>query len=328
MVSQRRGRRIAWLGILAILLAGIIPLSASASSHHTATRTSITFTSTTVEVLEDGEEWQDEAGIFHFRNNVIRDEVTGDISGTATITLNGDFQPVGECTEDDCSGYFGIWGRLEIEGEEGGWVGTYAQLSSDVPDAEFFADALVLRGTGGNAHMSIFADSSADEGDDEESITFEGVLSSLATPIVGLNTQVSLCLDPEDFSFGGGFLSTGAIEGHGAAFGEFLVGGGPWAHTYAVGGVLELTDEHGSVTFGFVGGAQDAIDGEVFASHVGGHWTIVDGTGDYAELYGSGRLIAAAMEPNSTCASNFGLHAYLIGEAHYNSMPAVNGSED
>ncbi|CAN5740289.1 hypothetical protein BH23CHL2_BH23CHL2_30080 [soil metagenome] len=314
MAPFLRYRRTVWLAMLVALFGGMIPFSAAASSHHTATRTEVTFTSTVVEVLNEGEEWVDEAGIFHFRGFEQIEEVTGDISGTVIINFNGDFEPVGECTEDACPAYFSFWGRVEVTGEDGGWVGTYVSFGSDVPGEEFFADSLVLRGTGGNAHNSIVAQST---GGDESSITFEGILSTMATPMVALNSSVRLCADPEDFSFGGSYLSSGAIEGHGGATGEFLVGGGPWTHTYAVAGTLTLSDEHGTVTIGFGGGVQDTASPNIFASHAFGHFVILGGTGDYAELYGSGRLIAAASD-GSTCASGFGVNLSLVGEAHYN----------
>lgn len=315
MASIVRRRRVVWFVMLGALLVGMIPFSAAASSHHTATRTPVTFTSTVVEVLDEGEEWVDEAGIFHFRGSIQEEAVTGDITGTATITFNGDFEPVGECTEESCPAFFSFWGRVEVEGEDGGWVGTYVSFGSDVPGEEFFADSLVLRGTGANAHKSIVAQSA---GEDEASITFEGVMSTLATPIVGLNTSVRLCADPEDFSFGGGFLSSGAVEGAGGATGEFLVGGGPWTHTYAVAGTLTLTDENGTLTIAFGGGAQDNYAPTFEASHVFGHFVILEGTGDYAELYGSGRFIGTAGGPNPLCESGFGVNASLMGEAHYN----------
>lgn len=315
MGSILRYRRAGWFVMLLTLLLSAIPLTAAASTHHTATRTDVTFTSTVVEVLDEGEEWVDEAGLFHLRGAVQQEEVSGDISGTAIITFNGDFEPVGECTEDSCPAYFSFWARIEVTGEDGGWVGTYVSFGSDVPGEEFFADSLVLRGTGGNAHNSIVAQST---GEDESSITFEGILSTMATPIVGLNTSVRLCADPEDFSFGGGFLSTGAIEGAGGATGEFLVGGGPWTHTYAVAGTVTLTDEHGTVTIAFSGGVQDNYTETFEASHVFGHFVILEGTGDYAELYGSGRLIGTAGGPNPLCDSGFGVNATLVGEAHYN----------
>ena len=297
------------------LLVGMIPLSAGASSHHTATRTEVTFTSTVVEVLNEGEEWVDDAGISHFSGFEQLEELSGDLSGSVIVNLSGDFVPVGECTEESCPAFFSVWGRVVIEGEEGGWVGTFVSIGSDVPDEEFAADSLVLRGTGANAHKSIVAQSTSE---DETTITFEGVMSTLATPMVGLNTSVRLCLSPEDFTFGGGFLSSGAVEGHGGATGDFLVGGDQWTHTYAVAGTVTLTDEHGTVTIGLGGGAQDAANPNAFVSHVFGHFMILEGTGEYAELYGSGRLIAAAIEGLETCESGFGVNLSMIGEAHYN----------
>lgn len=296
------------------LLLSMAPFSALAQNH-VATRTPVAFTSTVVEVIDEGEESVDEAGIFHIRGAMNLEEVTGDISGSLVVTYNVDFQPAGECTEESCPGFFSFWGHVEITGEDGGWEGTYIQVGSDVPGEEFFADSLVLRGTGANAHMSIVAQTVEES---EESITFEGMKSTLAKPLTGLNTSVRLCADPEDFSFAGGFLSTGAIEGQGAASGEFLIAGTEWTHSYAAAGTLTLTDAHGSITIAFSGSAQDNYTPAFAASHVWGHFVIVDGTGDYAEFYGSGRLVATAGEPNPLCESSFGVNAQLIGETHFN----------
>jgi hypothetical protein len=315
MMNTFMRRRSGFAIMLAALLVSMVPFGAAASEHHTATRTQISFTSTTVETLQPGEEWFDEAGIYHLENEIFRDEVSGDISGTATITFNAAFQPVGECTEHACPGYFSYWADLEIEGEEGGWTGTYVAFGSDIPGEEFFSDTLVLRGTGANAHDSIVGSSVGEEG---ESITFEGVRSTMATPINGLDTSVQLCADPETFAFSGGYLSSGALEGHGAASGEFLVGGGPWDHTYAVGGMVTLSDEHGSLTVAFAGDAQDNYTQTFEASHVFGHFVIIEGSGDYAGLYGSGRIVGTAGGSMAGCASGFGVAISMVGEAHYN----------
>lgn len=296
------------------LFLSLTPILALASSHHTATRTDVAFTSTIVEVIEPVDEWADAQGGFHFRDLVQIEELTGDITGTVTITLDGDFEPAGECTEDACPGFFSVWGVVEIEGEDGGWYGTFVSISSDVPGEEFTADAVVLRGRGDNADKSIYAES-VDE--DETSISFEGVMSTLATPLVNFNTNVHLCADPETFAFNGGYLSAGAIEGNGAATGDFLVSGSETTYRYAVAGMLTLTDGQGSVTIALAGTVQDVITQEFFVSNFWGQYLILEGTGDYAELFGHGRMIGSAGN-NTTCAAGFGIDTQLLGEAHYN----------
>lgn len=308
-------RRAVLVVMLVTILAGAVPLSASASSNHTATRTPVSFTSTTVEEIEPFDVSIDDAGIFHVRQ-VTREEMSGDISGTATVTFSADFRPDGECTEDSCFGEEAGWAQVELTGEDGGWSGTYAFSSSDIPGQEYYNDMLVLRGTGANAHNSIVATSP--DGGDEQSISFEGVLSTLPLPRGGLNTNVHLCLNFENFAFTGGYLSSGAIDGAGGASGNFLIGGGQWTDTYAVAGDLTLSDDYGSVTIGFSGRAQDNDTSVVEASHVFGHFVILEGSGDYADLYGSGRAIGTASGPDPACASGFGVTISMIGEAHYN----------
>ena len=301
--------------LIMTLMATVAPLNASASGHHTATRTVVSFTSTVIEEIEPFDVSIDDAGIFHVRQ-VTREEMSGDISGTAIVTFAADFRPAGECTAESCFGEEAGWAQVEITTENGGWSGTYVYSWSDIPGEEHYSDLMVLRGTGANAHSSIVANSPT--GPDIESTTFEGLLSSLATPIGGLNTSVRLCANPEDFSFSGGFLSRGAIEGSGGATGDFLIGSGPWTDNYAVAGTVTLTDAGGSVTIVFTGEAQDNFAPAFEASHVWGHFVILEGTGDYADLYGSGRVIGTAGWPAATCASGFGVSLSMIGEAHSN----------
>ncbi len=307
-------RKTALVVLLVAILAGIVPLSASASSDHMATRAAVAFTSTTIAEIEPFDFTVDEAGIFHV-HDVTQEEFTGDISGSAIIDFRADFKPFGECTEAACFGEDNSWATVEITGEDGGWSGIYVSSSSDIPGQEYYADSLVLRGTGANAHRSIAAQSTAQS---DESISFEGVLSTLATPIGGLNTTVRLCASPEDFSFSGGFLSSGAIDGSGSATGDFLIGGGPWTDNYAVGGTVTLTDSHGSVTIAFAGEAQDNVSASFEASHVWGHFLVLEGTGEYAELYAGGRIVGTAGGPSATCASGFGVDISMVGEAHSN----------
>lgn len=314
MFSIVSRRRVSWIAMIMTILAMSAPLSASASSDHTATRTAVAFTSTRVAEVEPFDFSVDEAGIFHV-HEVTQEDITGDISGTAIIEFKADFKPFGECTEEACFGEEGSWATVDITGEDGGWSGIYVSSSSDIPGQEYYSDSLVLRGTGANAHRSIAAQSTDGS---EESISFEGVVSTLATPIGGLNTTVRLCASPEDFSFSGGFLSSGAIEGSGSATGAFLIGGGPWTDNYAVGGTVTLADTHGSVTIAFTGEAQDNFSASFEASHFWGHFLVLEGTGEYAELYAGGRIIGTAGEPSATCASGFGVNIAMVGEAHRN----------
>ena len=94
--------------------------------------------------------------------------------------------------------------------------------------------------------------------------------------------------------------------------------GGGWIDNYAVAGAVTLTDARGSVTITFAGEAQDNYSASFEASHVWGHFLILEGSGDYAELYAGGRIIATAGGPSATCASGFGVNMSLIGVAHSN----------
>lgn len=301
------------LVLMLALFLSLTPILGLASNGHTATRSDVAFTSTIVEVMDPVAEWADARGGFHFRDLVHIEELTGDITGTVTITLDGDFEPAGECTDEACPGFFSVWGVVDVEGDDGGWYGTFVSISSDIPGEEFSADTLVLRGRGDNADKSIYAQSVSE---DETSISFEGVMSTLATPLVNLNTNVHLCADPETFAFNGGYLSTGAIEGSGGVMTDFMVTGSETTYRYAVGGTLTLTDGQGSVTIALAGTVQDVIT-DNFYSNFWGQYLVIDGTDAYADLYGHGRMFGTAGY-QSTCASEFGIHIQLLGEAHYN----------
>jgi len=314
MTTTFRLRRPALVLALVALIAGLLPFGAAAEDRHTATRTPITFTSAYADTLDPGREWIDADGIIHMRGGLELQNVSGDLNGVLTLALNGDFEPMGECTELGCPGFLSAWATITVTTEDGGWEGTYVMMAAEFGEDSFFMDRLVLRGTGANAGQSIVAES---VNDDENGITFEGTLATLALPLDGINTSARLCLDPESGAFTGGFLSSGALSGAGAASADVLVTGVQTTDSYGVAGTLVLTDERGSLTVAFAGMAQDVINTDIYTAHVFGHFVVVEGAGAYAELYASGRLIAAASD-TATCASGFGVSLSLIGEAHYN----------
>lgn len=308
-------RRLPWLVVCVVLIAGTFPATALASSHHTATRTPMTITSTVVEILDEGESWVDDAGIFHVRGQVQAEEVSGDASGSAIVTVNVDFLAVGECTEESCPGYTEAWGTIEVTDEAGTWEGHWTQSYSDVPDEEYFFGSLILHGHGGNAGMTFFGEFTDAT---EDSVTVEGVVQTMAKPLGALNLSVTVCAT-EEGAWVGNYLGEGLMDSFGNAEAYFVPAGGPWTHTYNLTGVVTLVDEHdhGSVTLGFVGGAQDAANDVEFASHAWGNFVVLEGTGEYAEFYGNGRVTGSATEM-AQCASGYGAHLTFYGESHYN----------
>lgn len=278
-----------------------------------------------------GEESVDEAGVYRSRGEVARDEVTGDITGEAIITFNGDFVPSPDCDPDDLDncfeGEFTGWGTVVItetvetdedengvEESGGSWEGdflfAFAFFEGEEP---FMFGKLVLAGRGDNAGKSIVADISFPEDQEDDAAYFDGILLTMAPPAFGLNMSTQVCFNEETFEAGGAFLSNGTIESYGSATGEFFTGGHEWTHRYGLYGELTFTDEWGSMTIQFLGEAQDHPE-----SSVGwGHFVIVGGTGAYAELYGRGKITGAAAE-YMQCDSGFGVRFQLIGEGHFN----------
>lgn len=324
MTQKRTRRRARSLLFAFILLLGLLPVGAvTADGHHTATRTEISFTSTPVEILVPGEESVDEAGVFRFRGEVSREEVTGDITGEAIVTFNGDFVPSPDCDPDDpdnCfEGSFSGWGSVvileETETEENiAWEGDFLFIESFFEGEEpFMFGKIVLAGRGDNAGKSIVADITFSEDEEEEVAIFTGVMLTMAVPAFGINMSTQLCFNEETFETTGAFLSNGMLESYGGASGEFFTGGHEWTHRYGLYGELTFTDEWGSMTIEFLGEAQDHPE-----SSVGwGHFVIVGGTGAYAELYGRGKITGALAE-YMQCDSGFGVRFQLVGEGHFN----------
>ncbi len=316
MAMTRRScrRPVFRLAIALAIIASLAPLSTTAENHE-ATRTTVTWTTTDIGVVDPGEEWVDDAGIYHARGITELDDITGDIAGTGVSVLNIDFFAPGECTEESCPGYTEVWGTVEIEDEAGRWSGRFVHSRSDVPGEEYAFSRITLHGRGGNAGMSFFGEvvdaDPADSAVTFAATTFEGTLSTMANPIEALNVHVSVCFT--DDAIVGNYLGTGAVEGFGHAEAAFLSSGGPWTHTYNLFGFVELSDEAGSLTVGVVSGGQD--NGSV--SFAFGNFVITGGTGAYEQLYGHGRIIGAAT-PMPQCESGVGASLSLIGEAHYN----------
>jgi hypothetical protein len=283
-------------------------MGAALGDHTVATRTDIAFTSTLNEIIEPGEEWVDEAGIYHLRGQVEIDDVAGGLTGTATVTINVD--------ANEAEGWFSAWGTIEIVDEAGWWSGTW--LNNQFFDGEEFVESgfTILTGHGGNAFMTIAGGLTLAD-DDSGTATIEGTLQTMAVPHEALTINQDLCFH-DDGSISGGFIASGAIEGSGSAQFAAESSGGIWTHTYNLFAITELANEHGTVAIAFMGGAQD---GEVY-SGAWGPFMILGGDGAYAELYGMGRSVATVFFTD-TCASGLGVRVSFVGVAHYNSPNAL-----
>lgn len=319
MSMKRSGNRVRSLMIAFVLLLGLMPVGAVlAADNHTSSRTDIEFTTTPVEVLEPGEEWVDEAGHGHFRGMVERDEVTGDITGEAIITTNGDFVPGPSCVPGDINncfeGEFSGWGSIVITDQNGTWTGDYLLVENFLEGEEPFAfGKVILAGKGGNAGKSIVADLGYPEDGDEDAVILTGTLSTLGVPATGINMHTQLCLNPETFELAGAFTSTGAIESSGSSTSLFIEGGTQWTDQYGLYVELVFTDDHGSMTIQLLGQTQDTA-----TTHVGwGQFVIVGGTGAYADLYGQGNVTGYGGE-FLQCEAGYGVHFQLLGNAHLN----------
>jgi hypothetical protein len=232
------------------------------------------------------------------------DEIAGDLSGTATIVINVD--------ANEAEGWTSVWGTIEVVDEAGWWTGDWLNNQFIDGDEVFESGLLMLSGHGGNAGMSIAGNLALPE-DDSGTATIEGTLQTMATPLEGLTINMDLCFSEDFSSISGGFIASGAVDGSGYAELVAETSGGIWTHTYNLAGITTLHDEHGSVDFIWVGGAQD---GETY-SGTWGPFMILGGDGAYAELYGAGRTVATALD-SSICATGVGVRLSFVGVAHYN----------
>ena len=305
------------LVLACILILGMLPVGAvTADSHRTSTRTDISFTSIQDEILIPGEEWQDAAGIYHLRGEVSREIVEGDINGELILTLDGDFIPSPNCDPDDpenCfEGEFSAWGTAVITDENGSWDGKFIVVFGfSLDEGEYSFGKAILAGRGGNAGKSIVVDITFGD-DEEETAYFTGFMLTMAKPSFGVNMHTQLCFTEEETAYGA-FVAKGAIKSSGAASGEFFTGGHWWTHTYGLYGEVVFTDDYGSLTIQFLGTAQDN-----WQTSVGwGHWVIVDGTGDYENVNGHGKVSGNAGE-FAQCAEGWGVWLQFIGRMHMN----------
>lgn len=302
-----------------ILLLGLMPLgAATADSHRTSTRTEISFTSTPIEILVPGEESVDDAGIYRFRGEVVRDQVAGDITGEAVITFNGDFIPSPNCDPNDIEncfeGEFSGWGTVVVTDENGTWEGNFvfgfAFFEGEEP---FMFGKLILTGRGGNAGKSIVADIGFSEDEGDETAYFTGFMLTMAKPAFGVNMNAQLCFEESETAYGA-FISSGAIESSGSASGWFFDAGSIWTHSYGLFGETTFTDDWGSITIQWIGMVQDHPE-----SSVGwGNWVIVGGTGAYENVNGHGKVTGHAGEMLQCETFGFGVWLQYLGSVHFN----------
>lgn len=155
MSEARRYRRFPRLGILLAMVIAMLPLggiAAAAQDEDVPLVSSISFKLVTTDVLDEGESWET-ATTFDLRGLVTQEAVSGDIAGTAIITMNGTFTAVGECTDAACPGITDSWSDIEITDETGSWSGQMAFRIDEVAGTE--TGKVFLIGRGGNSEGAL-----------------------------------------------------------------------------------------------------------------------------------------------------------------------------
>lgn len=306
-MTSSGGRRLV-RGVIALLvLGGLLPFGVVAGAQEERADfpgTPVTVTFTTVEVLDPGHEWAGADGTFHVRDQIEVNSVSGDINGTAMITISGDFVITGECTDEFCEGEFLGWVKADVETDSGGWTGDLGFVAVGESGYSEFRGMLV--GNGANAGSLIYIDTFVDETD--AAITLSGYRVERGARPEGMRLRYDGCFagfDGNGGTVGGGFIMSSPRDDAGALDASFTAIG---LQTPAVVfGDMTFTGSHGTLTGVFV--EAEAAGGADFGV---GTFIMTGGTGAYEGLYGYGRVIERAVfEQSGTCD---GPKGYWIGE--------------
>lgn len=296
------GRRAFRLILALALVAVFVP--AMAVAQESAPGTPLTIVFSPVEEIEPGHEWGDAQGIFHLRGAVNREAVSGDIEGMATTAFGGDFMITGECNEEFCESLVYQWVEVDIVTDGGGWSGRTVLVFAEGEAAEPPAVRAILIGYGANAGKALLIDQVLDSSDDG-SITFGGYLLEQAGPIGGVNLHYDLCFTGEGTA-AGGFLMRAPFEDAGNIDASFTPVGAP--EPSAIFGDMTFTSTRGELHALFVEYVVGAN------GHNIGAFVLLGGTGDYAGLYGFGRVVERVdFTGEDGCAGPSG---YWLGESY------------
>lgn len=286
------------------MLLGILPLAGSVSAADggsAAAPVDITFTITTIESISDGEFTGDDAN-FSIRNSSTSEAVEGDITGTAIITLDGDFHAAGECTDEACPGNIDGWEDVEITDEAGSWEGTIAFQIDDVAGTEL--GKVFLVGRGGNAGKAIVGDQTYSE-EIDNSVIINGQMVTMTKPSQGVKIYYDGCFIPPAQTGGAMLMTVGGQDDAGS-----------WAADYPI-----LIPGHATFGESTITTARGTVDSVLMLESNGstrnGYFMLLGGTGEYEHLYGFGIVRTSAYE-SGHCPDAAGAGGYWIGQTFAN----------
>ena len=284
------------------MLLGILPLAGTVSAAHTDNGPAeVSFTVTTVDTLDEGTSWT-VGDNFYLRDSVTSESVEGDITGTAVISMDGNFIAAAGCNEEACPGNTDGWSTIDITSESGSWDGYMAFQIDDVAGTE--VGKMFLIGRGGNAGKA-FAGGFTFSTEVASSIDVTGHMLSRANPSQGVKIFYDGCFVPPAGTAGAMLMTVGGQDDSGSwtATYPLLI---PGAMTF---GESTITTELGTVdSFLMLESNGDTRNG---------YFMLTGGAGAYEHLYGFGIVRTSAYE-SAHCPDEAGAGGYWLGQAYAN----------
>jgi hypothetical protein len=284
------------------MLLGILPLAGTVSAAHTDNGPAeVAFTVTTIETLDEGTSWM-VGDNFYLRDSVTSESVEGDITGTATITMDGNFIAAEGCNEESCPGNTDSWSTIEVTSESGSWDGFMTFQIDDIAATEI--GKVFLIGRGGNAGKA-FAGDLVFSTEVESSVNVTGQMITMAKPSQGVRFFYDGCFIAPAGTGGAVLMNVGGHTDSGSWSANYplLI---PGAMTF---GESTVTTEHGTV--------DSFLMLESNGSTRNGYFMLTGGTGEYEHLYGFGTVRTSAYD-SANCADGAGAGGYWLGLAYAN----------
>lgn len=286
------------------MVVGMLPfggLAIAAPGENNPHLQDVTFKMVTTAQLDEGEWWETDT-TFDLRGSVTEEAVDGDIVGTATITMNGNWTASGECTDEACPGVTTSWSDLRITDENGTWSGQMAFELDDVSGEEI--GYVFLMGRGGNSGKAIAG--TLEFLDDEDG----------AAQVTGHMVTRQLPSQGVRFLYDGCFLPPAETAGHVRMTIGNNTDSGDWNAHYPL-----VIDGHATFGESSISTGKGSIDSVLMLQSIGsnrvGYFMLMGGTGDYENLYGFGIVRTAAYE-NTSCETGAGAGGHWIGSAYAN----------
>lgn len=300
--AQRPVRsRLLAFGTIAAMLLTSAGITMAQSPDVSSPTTPVTVTITTTEVTHPGRSWED-AGGSHLREQRIEQEVSGDLTGTASTIENRDGTSESET----------IWITAQVETDSGPW--SYRAIFTAGQDGSLTLYSATLIGQGNNAERTVVFERILEAS--EDSLTLTGQLIERGPPATPFNVHFDVCITSPQ-SVGGAFFGTIADLNGDFEIDDRDTDSGSMEASFLVGGPVEsglvmgegtLTGEHGTLEFELV------VDR--YGPHGIGRAVFLGGSGAYAGVFGTTRM-ELADEPNNGCPLGIGSSGSFHGSTSW-----------